>query len=130
MRSGRCSATVTVDETTGAVSLDWKRSVSSPTSSSPTPSPSRADVSAALVRAHSSLPFMRRPSRSLPQVHASYAASRSTVDRVLRQQKVIDKKIRLERTRVRAASGEEKEEKLDECVRYLEDVETACLTHG
>lgn len=94
------------------------------------PSPSRADVSAALVRAHTALPFMRRPSRSLPRVHSSYAASPSTVKRVLKQQRVIDKKVKLERTRVKPVTEAAKEEKLDECVRYLEDVEAACLTHG
>ena len=94
------------------------------------PSSSRADVSAALVRAHSALPFMQHRSRSLPRLHASYSASPSTVKRVLRQQNVTDKKIKLVRTRVRPVTEEEKEDKLDDCLRYLENVEQACLAHG
>jgi DDE superfamily endonuclease len=94
------------------------------------PSPSRADVSAALVQAHRALPTMQRPSRNLPRFHSSYRASSSTVQRVLRQQRIVDKKLKLERTRVKEPTEKEKADKLDECLRYLDDIEAACLTHG
>jgi hypothetical protein len=73
---------------------------------------------------------MQHHSRSLPRLHTSYTASPSTVKRVLQQQKVIDKKVKLERTRVRPVTEEEEKNKLDDCLRYLEDVEQACLSHG
>jgi transposase-like protein len=94
------------------------------------PSPSRADVSAALVQAHAALPRKRRPTRVIPKLHSSYRASPSTVKRVVRQQRLTDKKIMLERRRVKEPSEEEKAEKLEACFQYLDDVEEACLTHG
>jgi hypothetical protein len=93
-------------------------------------SPSRADVSAAMVQAHTALHRKRPSTRSMPGFRSTYRASRGSVQRVIRQQRLTDKKIKLERRRVRETTEEEKEDKLSECLQYLNDVEVACLEHG
>jgi hypothetical protein len=94
------------------------------------PAPTRADVSAAMVDAHNSLPVMQHVTRSTPLLHSNYSASDNTVTRIIRQHKVVHKKIKLKRRRVREVREEEKEDQLHACLSYLEDVEHACDTHG
>ena len=94
------------------------------------PAPSRADVSGALVQAHSALPIMQRITRSTPRYHRTYIASQSTVSRVMRQQHLIDKTTRLRRRTVRETTAEEKERQLDECLLYIDDVEQAFVKLG
>lgn len=94
------------------------------------PAPTRADVSSAMIDAHNSLPIMQHVTRSTPRLHKNYSASSPTVTRIIRQHSVVRKKIKLLRRRVREATVEEKEEQLDTCLSYLEDVEHACDTHG
>ncbi len=92
--------------------------------------PTRADVSAAMIDAHNALPVMQHVTRSTPPLHSNYSASDNTVTRIIRQHKVVHKKIKLKRRRVREERAQQKEERLDACMFYLEDVEQACADHG
>jgi len=64
------------------------------------PAPTRADVSAAMIDAHNSLPVMHHITRSTPPLHRNYSASNNTVTRIIRQHKVVRKKLQLKRRRV------------------------------